>query len=322
MRTIPCLLAGVFLSTPCSCLSPTFDAHRSLPVSPDTDPFANRDPFLDLGEAELHRSWSHNSDEGSSAIMGSAQASYANTLTARLDALKEMQDSTYVDVRLVGFEGNGNGQIHLESPMLQKLLDALPYDERQRVMHPLPGGMHELPVSRRFLFRTTHGSKPLAERVASAVQAHSEAAGGAVPLSAVDELIRADYRQQRSSHITMYLLNPSMPRQRRSMSGPSAADGEAATSNSSEWWETLRYWYKDDGGAAEGGGAEGSGAVDGPRCPTVKWVGIERYLWVDLSAGPLAYGPATHGLGVVTEHSLPRVTPQMAAAPRNSPAPC
>lgn len=32
-----------------------------------------------------------------------------------------------------------------------------------------------------------------------------------------------------------------------------------------------------------------------------------RYAWIDLSAGPLTYGPETAGEGIVTWFSIPRV---------------
>ena len=34
----------------------------------------------------------------------------------------------------------------------------------------------------------------------------------AVPVAAVDDLVRADYVEQRLSHATLYLLNPAAPR--------------------------------------------------------------------------------------------------------------
>ena len=58
------------------------------------------------------------------------------------------------------------------------------------------------------------------------------------------------------------------------------------------WQAPLVYHY------------DGSGA-----CGTTKWVGRERYLWVDLTAGgpATAYGPASAGDGGVGEHRMPKV---------------
>jgi len=44
-----------------------------------------------------------------------------------------------------------------------------------------------------------------------------------------------------------------------------------------------------------------------PECGTSLWVGEERYLWVDLSAGPTGYGPISEGEGLVTSSAIPRV---------------
>ena len=78
----------------------------------------------------------------------------------------------------------------------------------------------------------------------------------------------------------------------------------------------MQYHYVDaeaeaemDAGAARRGNATYSSGRQRPgACALTKWVGVEeRYAWIDLSAGPVAYGAATSGEGVVTEHSMPRV---------------
>jgi hypothetical protein len=37
------------------------------------------------------------------------------------------------------------------------------------------------------------------------------------------------------------------------------------------------------------------------------WAGQQRYMWIDLTAGPLLYGPHTSGEGLVSEFSIPRL---------------
>ena len=51
----PIIVASLWLGVP--------GPLRTLPVSPETDPDANLDPFLELSSAELHRAWSHDSDD-------------------------------------------------------------------------------------------------------------------------------------------------------------------------------------------------------------------------------------------------------------------
>ena len=43
------------------------------------------------------------------------------------------------------------------------------------------------------------------------------------------------------------------------------------------------------------------------RCGVTMWVGNERYMWLDITAGPATLGPRTSGTGVVLEDSLPRL---------------
>lgn len=109
---------------------------------------------------------------------------------------------------------------------------------------------------------------------------------GLVPISAIDSILREDYTRQRRSHVTLYLLSPSQPRHH----GVDSSSGEVA----------RRYAYFDD--------FNNSGGSDG-GCPLTKWVAADhRYAWIDLTAGPVAYGPATAPVGIIGEHAMPRVT--------------
>ncbi len=277
------------------------------PAEPDRDPHAIRDPFLKLSDDELRKSWSRSEgDEGAAGAPHPHEHSrhVARTLSERLAEIDALDDLTYVDVRLVGFAGDGEHQLELSDSDVQRLLDAAAHAEHSQVLHPLPTAPHELPVRRRFLYRVSQGSPTLAKRVAAAVASHrprGEASGDSflVPLRAVDELVREDYRRGRSSHVTLYLLNPAAPR--RPPSAAELAADPALTESSKGWDHRLRYAYEDAADEAAASAAEG-------RCPTTKWLGgRDRYIWVDLTAGPVAYGPATAGEGVVTEHSMPSV---------------
>ncbi|KAH7674621.1 hypothetical protein IHE45_08G086100 [Dioscorea alata] len=44
-----------------------------------------------------------------------------------------------------------------------------------------------------------------------------------------------------------------------------------------------------------------------PECLTDTWIGLERWAFIDLTAGPFSWGPAVGGEGVRTENSLPNV---------------
>lgn len=307
-------------------------AQRTLTVDPDGDPQAEIDPFLSLSSAELHRHWSFDGEDESPSTA-------PTSLGARMHALNTMHDVTYVDVRLVGFEGDGNLGMVVGEPELQRLLDALPAVAAPHVMHPEPGERHSLPVSRRFVYAVSRAPKSLAAAVAGAISSgiqhhpHTHGTAAAVGVSAVDNLIRDDYVRRRTSHVVLYFLNPPSPRRRATdaevaqqqalarhqQQGPGAGAGapDVVAQQPAAWYHTLQYQYVDDGDEANATharhpshGVEGSsaGARHAGACPTTKWVGTERYAWIDLSAGPVAYGSSTAADGVVTEHTMPRIT--------------
>ena len=291
----------------------------TLTTDVESDPFAHRDPYLNLTSDELHAHWSGNEDLYHEDDLGHALRGRAHTLAERLAMLDALHETTYVDVRLAGFAGDGEHEIHLDEDMVQRLLDATLHEEPQFVVHPpASSASHELPVRRRFLFRVTSAAPALAPSIATAIESHIASGGSpdAVPLGLVDALVRDDYMHQRGSHVTLYLLSPRAPRREPTafemlQASGGASFGAAADANSSsiasKWWHKVRYMYLDGGSgnatAVEGGGGGGGGGV----CPVARWVGRERYMWVDLSAGPISYGPATAADDVVTDHSLPSI---------------
>ena len=291
----------------------------TLTTDVESDPFAHRDPYLNLTSDELHAHWSGNEDLYHEDDLGHALRGRAHTLAERLAMLDALHETTYVDVRLAGFAGDGEHEIHLDEDKVQRLLDATLHEEPQFVVHPpASSASHELPVRRRFLFRVTSAAPALAPSIAAAIESHIASGGSpdAVPLGLVDALVRDDYMHQRGSHVTLYLLSPRAPRREPTafemlQASGGASFGAAADANSSsiasKWWQKVRYMYLDGGSgnatAVEGGGGGGGGGV----CPVARWVGRERYMWVDLSAGPVSYGPATAADDVVTDHSLPSI---------------
>jgi hypothetical protein len=41
--------------------------------------------------------------------------------------------------------------------------------------------------------------------------------------------------------------------------------------------------------------SDGSAAPRLPTCDVVHWIGRERYAWIDITAGPITFGPQTSG---------------------------
>eukprot|EP00959_Pyramimonas_sp_CCMP1952_P210867 4412512-Pyramimonas_sp.AAC.1 len=129
----------------------------------------------------------------------------------------------------------------------------------------------------KFYFRVTPAPHHLSGSVQAAIHKAVDAAevrthedSVTIPHSVVDELLAAD-RQKGELAYTVYLLNP------------------AAASK--------RYLYR---------GPEQAQAAHGGGCASPLWVGKERYVWVDLTAGPAEYGPHSSGAGAVRDRSLPR----------------
>ena len=108
-----------------------------LPVEPEADPFAKRDPFLKISADDLRTRWSavehdesddHVSGAGASSssrhsnsILDAAAAAARTSLNGRLAALDALRETTYVDVRLVGFDGDGEHELHMSEDVLQRL---------------------------------------------------------------------------------------------------------------------------------------------------------------------------------------------------------
>lgn len=90
-----------------------------------------------------------------------------------------------------------------------------------------------------------------------------------ISYKAVDDVIRSDYEKETESHdegVYVYLLNLG------------------------QMGKSYGYKYGESGGESSLGFTKCSGTI---------WTGEKRYLWIDLSAGPVDYGPALSGDGVL-----------------------
>ena len=319
-RALLCLFAALASAAP----NPNPFRGTPLPVDPDADPLALNDPFLKLTEEELRTRWSSDSEADASIhaddAATTAAAAAVHPLAAKLASLDALRETIYVDVRLAGFDGDGEHQLRMGPEALQRLPDAASHEAAQPVAHPRPAAPSELPVKRRLIYKVTNAQLSLAGKIAKAVERSAVAgpiqtagSNAVVPLSAVDELVRADYLRSRAgSHVTLYLLNPTVPRREPTAAEKAAAGvqqqqqqaADGAAADEPMWMHRTPYSYYDDG-------------TNG-TCPLTRWLGSgtggedlvrprsERYIWVDLSAGPVAYGPAS-GVGLLTKHSLPSV---------------
>ncbi|KAF0904116.1 hypothetical protein E2562_031839 [Oryza meyeriana var. granulata] len=140
---------------------------------------------------------------------------------------------------------------------------------------------HRLALSHKIHFdvASPSASSQLASRAGAAVRAHLDSspapfhttALSSVPYSVVDDLVAEDYRTLVDSgsapSVYIYLLNL----------GP----------------QPRPYAYTAASSSAD------SHSPGFSRCLAPVWAGKDRYIWVDLGAGPVDYGPALSGEGVL-----------------------
>lgn len=193
-----------------------------------------------------------------------SQKEHAGT-DAKRRKLRALETAIVIDVKLVGFEGDGSGGLAVKESDLHKYLDTLRRDMHVPVIH---GEANQLSVRTKLQF---HVSKPnpglassihaqLASHMPSSLNASAPLPLTAVPHGATDKLVAADFSSYEASY-AVYLLNPL--KQRR----------------------PYAYTY---------------GGAPGCDCLGSSYSGTGRYTWVDLTAGPVSYGPAAHGDGLVT----------------------
>lgn len=206
---------------------------------------------------------------------------------AKRKRLLDLEAATVIDVKLVGFDADGAGGLTLKESDLSKYLETLRSDGHVQVLY---GEENELAVRTKLRFHVSKPASGLASSIHAQVASHVPAlnATGLAPLSAVphmavDELVAADFSTYEASY-AVYILNPLKQR------------------------HAYAYGYGGGGGA----GAEGGGGGVGCRCLGTSYSGTGRYTWVDLTAGPVSYGPAAHGDGLVTNATF--VTPRSFAS--------
>ncbi|MEW5315415.1 MAG: hypothetical protein WDW38_006846 [Sanguina aurantia] len=215
--------------------------------APDTDVFMQLD-------ADQRKAWEYDS-----------HMSINQTITAMTHLVLPLR----VDVKLVGFEGDGNGKLVVSDTDLARYLKALQLDVGTVVLQPEVSSMIVKP---QLLFHVIRCPRNLHNRLLGALHSTvNKVADDDHPHHKIDDVIRTDARDDEAA-FTLYLLNPP------------ALDYD------------YQYSYEPV--------TEGEPGV--PRsCPGALWVGDQRYAWVDLSAGPSEYGPGPGHHGQVFPHTLP-----------------
>ncbi|CAM9774654.1 unnamed protein product, partial [Discosporangium mesarthrocarpum] len=286
--------------------------------------------------SSLQSTWAVEQNDHRSARQDRGKARDESGLSAHdmISWLGDVELDILVEVVLVGFAGDGRKGISLDATTLSSHLDSLAASgargggvgDRRRI----EGRSRGMPISvvdqsrenevlplelnQEILYHVTQGhpslSKAVSQAVTSAIAANEAGAGVAeamagtgvgIPPSTVDRVVQAHHHGGSASY-SIYLLHPDVQ---------------------------GRYWYtqsrRTGAGAGVGVDTDGClgakasesgvvGALPPAACPFIGWVGDrERYVWLDLRAGPVSWGPRTRAQGVVFPGTLPDVRAAAAA---------
>lgn len=192
-----------------------------------------------------------------------ARSAHFNTLD-RLAYLKTLEILLPVHVKLVGFSGDDRLQLHNQ---IAKYVSALHFDDQIHIIGFEP---HGLSVRTKLSLDVTPADDHLADRLFQSIRSQMETSSlvmrsflHSVPHTAVDEIIRQDLESPLNTY-TIYLLNLK-PQEK-----------------------PYAYAY-----------SPGDSSLAFSKCLGTLWTGKDRYLWVDLTAGPVDYGPALSGEGLL-----------------------
>jgi hypothetical protein len=309
--------------------------------SPSSDPLGDIDMYRQLSQADVEGQWSK--DDGRNA-------------TQKMAELLTFGSIVHVDVKLVGFDGDGNYGLKVnEADFLRYFETVLEEHEKEAmVLNSQSGGSHSLPITRKFFFRVIKAKKSINEDISSRIRSwlltddqetgHAASTRHTVPVGIVDDVISKDYSESDLSQThTIYLLNPKRvfapPKQKLPPHGavadssssdpgnagkgndalPNFKEGVASSGSPDDKWtggatdeepDVIQYEYDPSARQADGSRDAGAGKVFGHRrhgCGASMWAGQQRYMWIDLTAGPLLYGPHTSGEGLVSEFTIPRL---------------
>lgn len=277
-----------------------------------------------------------NMDEHELATQYSMPPPVDTAIGAQVHALaSRFVTTSFVDVVLVGFGGDGEAAVSLEAGELQRYLSHAGLG-REQVKHVLRGSTHDLPMGTRYLYRIVHAHSSLRARIQMAVQTtvdhlvannpfvleaveanrHASKPGThkpprlpvlRVPARVVHQLITEEYEAARMHQTAVYLLNlqPIVLRDETKPHRP------AEVREGTQERVRLHYVYTQEAperGENESGAPDESAVPPPHHCPTLHWESsLHRLSWFDLSAGPLAYGPSTEGEGVITDYSTPSI---------------
>ncbi|KAF8399425.1 hypothetical protein HHK36_015290 [Tetracentron sinense] len=182
-------------------------------------------------------------------------------VSSLISSLLSLQLSVSVNVKLVGsFPSDSHS-------LLFDFTSAVLFSD---FFHVIGSDPHHLSIKHSLHLDVSHS--PLSSQIFDAIRSEIDRSPSSlrsslhsVPYSVVDQIIKQDFEKEKPVHgVHLYLLNLG------SQSKPYA----------------YRY-------------AHGDSSPAYTKCFGSIWTGKDRYLWIDLAAGPVDYGPALSGDGVL-----------------------
>eukprot|EP00824_Muranothrix_gubernata_P000512 TRINITY_DN1058_c0_g1_i1.p1 TRINITY_DN1058_c0_g1~~TRINITY_DN1058_c0_g1_i1.p1 ORF type:complete len:727 (+),score=124.16 TRINITY_DN1058_c0_g1_i1:317-2182(+) len=202
-----------------------------------------------------------------------------------------------------------------------RFFESIKGSTQPHIINTKEGQEHSLGVRNKFLFTVTKAHRLLTEEINSALQNYVIGEKtDLVPYDIVDTIIATDYKKKPSLGYTIYVLNPKMPSwieevdptsveettQKVHLGGKDILVKKSPDQITGETqrvvFENYAYNMPPD---------EETRPPPHIICPFSLWAGQERYAWIDLTAGPVDYGPQTSGDGIVSEYALPRLSHYM-----------
>eukprot|EP00249_Psilotum_nudum_P014613 c24915_g1_i1 orf=495-2534(-) len=190
-------------------------------------------------------------------------------IQAKIRSLLSLQITVPVTVKLVGFFNDG-----AIASLLSDYINALTGDDDR--IKVIGGEAHNLAIKAKTSVEVTMASKQLADRIHRAIELELRKSSSQdgfsnlqpVSYTLIDEIIQEDLQKPLSSY-AIYLLNV------KSQARP--------------------YAYNYSRTEASFGASTCLGSI---------WTSTDRYLWIDLTAGPISYGPYVSGEGFMPRSEL------------------
>ena len=283
-------------------------ARAALDRAADEDPLAKGDSYASLSESHKDVFRRHSS---------------TRTLEEKTESLEApiVRHAT-VEVRLVGFDGDGVAEVRLTERDFAPYLDALRADVPHVALASPDdddeddgddGRIAPGPITTRFRFHVTRASRRLCAKIAAAIDDAIERADAtrgslasatvessavtAIPHDVVDAIIANDHAKAAD----VRNARPSTSSTRRPRRTRREARAAARAYDSAVGSPSLPSGFVGRGARARRVASASCGPAFIPS-RTFRFTN-GRYAWFDLTAGPTSYGPSDGGEGAV--HALP-----------------